>query len=149
MANVIEVGSEITMHMKLMLKDKSIAQNTKDDNKPIKMLVGNGYFTENFEKHLLGLKMGEKNVFMVDAKDAFGTVNPANVHVMPRSQFPKDAHLEPGIIFMFAQPNGVEVPGVIRKIQEDQVTIDFNHPLCGQDLVVEVDILAIQTPVKH
>lgn len=145
----VQAGSAVEMHVKIMLKDKTIAQDTKDDEMPVQVEIGNGHFTENFERHLLGLKVGEKNTFMVEPDDAFGNPNPASIHLVSRDQFPKDQNVEPGVIYMFNQPNGQEVPGVVRAVQEDQIRVDFNHPLCGQDLIFEVEILKIDNPVKH
>lgn len=145
----IEIGSEVMMHVKIMLKDKSIAQDTKEENAPVNVLIGEGAFTENFEKHLLGLKVGEKNTFIVPPEDSFGESNPRNIQKMMRSQFPKTETLEPGLIFMFTQKNGQEIPGIVKNIEDNQVVIDFNHPLAGQDLIFEVVIIDIETPIKH
>ncbi|MAZ77125.1 MAG: peptidylprolyl isomerase [Legionellaceae bacterium] len=149
MTEHVQAGSAVEMHVKIMLKDKSVAQDTKDDDMPVKVEVGAGHFTETFEKHLLGLKVGDKNTFMVEPEDAFGEPNPDNIHFLPRDQFPKDENVEQGVIYLFAQPNGQELPGVVRAVQEDQIKVDFNHPLCGQDLIFEVEILKIDSPVKH
>lgn len=145
----VQSGSEVTMHVKIMLKDKTIAQDSRQEDQPVTVQIGEGHFTDNFERHLLGLKAGEKNVFMVPTEDSFGERDLANIHLVPRSQFPKSEPLEPGIIFMFTQPNGAELPGVILEALEDQVKIDFNHPLSGQELIFEVEILGIETPLKH
>jgi FKBP-type peptidyl-prolyl cis-trans isomerase SlpA len=149
MTEQVQAGSSVDMHVKIMLKDKSIAQDTKDDDMPVKVEIGAGHFTENFEKHLLGLKVGEKNTFMAEPDDAFGEPNPDNIKLLPREQFSKEENVEPGVIYMFGQPNGQEIPGVVRAVQEDKVSVDFNHPLCGQDLIFEVEILKIDSPVKH
>ncbi|MEM9242725.1 MAG: FKBP-type peptidyl-prolyl cis-trans isomerase [Pseudomonadota bacterium] len=145
----VEVGSRLKMHVKIMLKDKSIAQDTKNDNIPIEMMVGDGSFSKGFEKHLLGLSVGEKNVFMLPPEESFGQPNEANIHYIERDKFSKKNNVEIGSIFMFTQPNGQELPGIVREIQEDRVKVDFNHPLCGQDLIFEVEILDIESPVKH
>lgn len=145
----VVIGSTVTMHMKIMLKDKSIAQNTKDDGQPISAMVGEGAFSENFEKHLLGLKVGEKTAFMVMAADGFGEINAANIQTLPRQQFPQDADLDLGVIFMFAQSNGLEIPGIVRDISAEQVTVDFNHPLSGHDLIFEVEVLDIEISSRH
>ncbi|MCP3680578.1 MAG: peptidylprolyl isomerase [Gammaproteobacteria bacterium] len=135
--------------MKIMLKDKSVAEDTREADAPVKMIMGAGHFTENFERHLLGLKVGDKNTFMVEPEDGFGERNPDNVHTVSRDRFPKEVSLTQGLIFLFARPDGQEIPGMVKSILEDKVIVDFNHPLSGEELIFEIEVLEIETPVKH
>jgi len=48
-----------------------------------------------------------------------------------------------GSIIAFTQPDGTELPGLVREVAGDSVTIDFNHPLAGQKVTFEVDILEV------
>jgi FKBP-type peptidyl-prolyl cis-trans isomerase SlpA len=59
---------------------------------------------------------------------------------MPLNKFPKGIEVEQGAIISFTQPNGSEMPGVIREISSTEATVDFNHPLSGKILMIEVDI---------
>ncbi len=141
---VIGANSEVLMHFDLKLEDGSAADSTRVNNKPAKLVMGDGSLTPNFEACLLGLREGEKKSFTLQANDAFGMPNPDNIHHMDRSRFSADMALEVGTIVGFSQPDGSEIPGIVRALAGDSVTIDFNHPLAGQTVIFDVEILKVQ-----
>lgn len=143
MSKTITTASTVTLHFMIKLEDGSIAENTRIYKKPARFTMGDGSLSENFEALLIGLAEGEKKQFVLAPEDAFGLPDPKNVHVLPRAQFAKDLVLEVGLIMAFQQPNGVELPGIIRGFDAEQVTVDFNHPLCGRALTFDVEILAV------
>jgi len=144
MTKVITNDSTVTMHFAIKLADGSTAENTRLYKKPAHFKIGDGSLTDTFEALLIGLKVGDKKQFTIEPEAGFGMPSPQNIHVLSRSQFPEDIKLEEGLIIAFQQPNNVELPGIIRKFDEQQVTVDFNHPLCGQTLTFDVEILEIE-----
>ena len=70
---------------------------------------------------------------------------------MQRADFPPDMELQRGVIISFALPDGEEYPGMITEVGEQQVTVDFNHPLAGHEITFDVEILEVsggdETPV--
>ncbi|WP_371195811.1 FKBP-type peptidyl-prolyl cis-trans isomerase [Glaciecola sp. SC05] len=143
-ANQIGENSEVILHFDLKLSDGSAVDSTRVNNKPAKMVVGDGSLTPNFEKCLLGLKVGDKKAFSINADDAFGMPNPDNIYHVDRTKFTADTELKEGMIMGFSQPDGSELPGVIRSIAGHSVTVDFNHPLAGQDIIFDVEILKVK-----
>ena len=91
---------------------------------------------------MLGLAAGDNKSFE-QAEDAFGQPNPDNIYYVDRSKFGADTPAEVGNIIAFTQPDGTELPGLVREVQGESVTIDFNHPLAGQRLTFEVEILEV------
>jgi len=136
--------SAVTLHFTIKLKDGSVADSTHSMGKPAKLVMGDGSLSENFEQYLLGLGVGEQKVIELQAKDAFGAPNPDNVHHMDRAKFVGDAEVEVGTVMAFSGAGGAEIPGVITEIAGDSVTVDFNHPLAGQDVTFEVEILSVE-----
>ncbi|PKF61223.1 peptidylprolyl isomerase [Psychromonas sp. psych-6C06] len=139
----ITADSEVMMHFSIRLADGSAVDSSKVDNKPAKFVMGDGSLTPNFERCLLGLTEGQSETFTLAPEDAFGLPNPDNVHHLELSKFSADVPAEVGTIITFAQPDGSELPGVIREVIADSVTVDFNHPLAGQILTFEVDVLEV------
>ncbi|MGF1741170.1 FKBP-type peptidyl-prolyl cis-trans isomerase [Vibrio profundum] len=135
--------SAVTLHFTIKMKDGAIADSTHNMGKPAKLVMGDGSLSENFEKHLFGMAEGDSKAIELAAQDAFGMPNPDNVHHMDRTKFVGDAEVEVGTIMAFSGPDGMEIPGVITEIAGDSVTVDFNHPLTGQDVCFEVDILSV------
>lgn len=140
----INASSEVILHFDLKLKDGSAVDSTRVHNKPAKMVMGDGSLTANFEACLLGLSKGQRKSFEINANDAFGAPNPDNIYHLDRTKFDADEKLEEGMIMSFAQPNGSELPGIIRSVAGQSVTVDFNHPLAGQDIIFDVEIIDVR-----
>lgn len=85
-----------------------------------------------------------KKAIELKAQDAFGMPNPDHIHHMDRTKFVGEAEVEVGTIMAFSGPDGMEIPGIITEIAGDSVTVDFNHPLAGQDVTFEVEILSVE-----
>src|SRR5690554_1519218 len=124
---VIGPGSKVVMHFSLKLDDGSAADSTKVHGKPARLVIGDGSLTPNFENCLRGLKAGDKEEFTLEPEDAFGEPNPQNLYQVERTRFSAETPAEEGAIIAFTQPDGREVPGMIREVTNDTVTVDFNH----------------------
>lgn len=135
--------STVILHINMKLTDDSVADSTRVNHKPAKLVLGSGDVTPAFEYQLIGLKTGDKKNFTLPPQDAFGYPNPANFHKMPRSRFDAKIKMEAGNIIEFEQLNGQPLLGIIREFNDDDVTLDFNHPLCGQTVVFEVEIIEV------
>lgn len=144
MAHLVEKNSTLVVHITMKLADGSAADSTKVNNKPAKIIMGDESISPAFEAQLLGLSAGESKEFTLVAIDAFGNVNPDNIHYMDINKFTDEAPAKVGNIITFTQPGNIELPGVIREVSGSSVTIDFNHPLAGQDVTFVIDIIEIQ-----
>ncbi|KLV07615.1 MULTISPECIES: FKBP-type peptidyl-prolyl cis-trans isomerase [Photobacterium] len=142
--SVITENSEVLMHFAIKLEDGSVADSTQAMGKPAKFRMGDGSLTENFERCLLGLTQGEKSSFELEPEDAFGMPNPDNIHHIDRTRFGAEAPAEVGNIIAFAGPDGQDIPGIITDVTGDSVTVDFNHPLAGQRVTFDVEVVAIE-----
>ncbi|CDT55866.1 FKBP-type peptidyl-prolyl cis-trans isomerase [Vibrio coralliirubri] len=139
----IKNDSAVTLHFTIKMKDGSVADSTENMDKPAKFVMGDGSLSENFEACLLGLEAGTEKSIELKAEDAFGMPNPDHIHYMDRAKFVGDSEVEVGTIMAFSGPDGMEIPGIITEIAGDSVTVDFNHPLAGQDVTFDVNILAV------
>ncbi|GAK19076.1 LOW QUALITY PROTEIN: FKBP-type peptidyl-prolyl cis-trans isomerase SlpA [Vibrio sp. JCM 19053] len=136
--------SVVTLHFTIKMKDGSVADSTHNMGKPAKFVMGDGSLSENFEQCLIGLETGAQKAIELKAEDAFGMPNPDHIHYMDRTKFVGDAEVEVGTIMAFSGLDGMEIPGIITEIAGDSVTVDFNHPLAGQDVTFEVEILSVE-----
>lgn len=143
LVSTIQKDSAVTLHFTIKLNDGSVADSTHNMGKPAKLIIGDGSLSDNFEQCLLGLASGENKSIELKAQDAFGMPNPDNVHYMDRAKFVGDSEVEVGTVMAFSGPDGAEIPGIITDIAGDSVTVDFNHPLAGQDVTFDVEILSV------
>jgi FKBP-type peptidyl-prolyl cis-trans isomerase SlpA len=141
-ALTIGPGAEVTMYFTLSLQDGTVADATEDE--PLRFTMGDGTLIEGLELALYGLKVGEKQRVNIDPVHAFGFPDKSNIHSMPRAEFSPELPLESGTIIGFSTPSGEEVPGTIVEVGEDEVVVDFNHPLAGHEITFEVEIVDIK-----
>lgn len=148
--STINERSRVTLHFSLAMMDGLVIDSTFDKPAPA-FTMGDGSLLPGFERCLLGLSAGDEKSFVLAPADAFGEVNADSIHHMPIQQFSKllqeqDA-LSEGLVVSFDGAGKQPMPGVIRKIEGNTVTVDFNHPLAGQTLRFSVRILAVNEPI--
>ncbi len=140
---MIGASSTVIFHFDIKLADGSAAESTRVHNKPAKSQMGDGSLSPAFEAQLMGLTAGDSKTFTLEPQDAFGMPNPDNIYYVDRSRFSLEAPAQVGMIIGFAMPDGSELPGLVRDVVGDSVTIDFNHPLAGQTLTFNVEIVQV------
>lgn len=143
---IISEGTRIKMHFALKLENGETV-DSNFDKAPVTFDFGDGNLPEGFQNALLGLAPGEHACLTIAPERGFGMHNPANIQVMKKTQF-NNHELELGMVHLFQEPGG-EVPGVIVAIEDDRVSVDFNHPLSGQTLLFEVNILTVERIAGH
>jgi len=138
----VHKDSEVTLNYEIRLPDDRVVDSTFEDE-PFTVKLGSGAFEPRLEEALVGLPLGEYTRILLTPQFAFGQPDPNNVHTMPRGRFPEEMSLEPQLVIEFDLPNGESVPGTVTAVTEDAVTVDFNHPLAGQNIQFIVQILAV------
>jgi FKBP-type peptidyl-prolyl cis-trans isomerase SlpA len=134
--------SVVTLHYSLSLYEGEEVDSSRG-GEPVTIRIGAGDWAGFLEQSLLGLTLGEKRHFEINAQDTAQLRQDSDVQRLRRTDFPPDLILEPGRVFAFSLPDGQEVAGQVLSIEGEEVAIDFSHPLAGRDLVLDVEILAI------
>ncbi len=132
----------VTMHLSLALEDGTVVESTLADE-PLTFTLGDGTLVEGLELGLYGLKAGDTQHLVLRPEQAFGLHDPEKQHYLPRSDFAADQLLEPGVIIGFDLPSGEELSGTVLSVVEEQVKLDFNHPLAGRKVVYDVEIIKV------
>ena len=97
----------------------------------------------------MGMQPGQRHVFTILPEDAFGQPNDNNVQTVARDHFDDDVALEIGLVFSFADAAGGELPGLIVAFDEEEVTVDFNHPLAGRTILFDVHVHRVEPAELH
>ncbi len=111
---------------------------------PIEYLHGAGQILPALERALEGLGEGEQAAFSIPPEDAYGERKEDNVVSLPRTLFPTDVRLEPGLCLYARASGGQNYPITVRDVKADMVTVDLNHPLAGERLFFEVKICGVR-----
>ena len=141
----ITIGSRVTMHFSLKLSDGMLVESSTNEQ-PLSFVVGDGTLDRGLELALIGLREGDCQVLTLMPGQAFGTRDETAVQRVEKSRFPADMRLEPGQIVGFSGPDGEEIAGAILEVQDQQVKVDFNHPLAGREIVFETRIIEVTNP---
>lgn len=141
----IGMGSGVTMHFSLRLADGMLVESSFDDE-PISFVLGDGTLDRGLELALLGLVAGDRQTLSLMPGQAYGMRDEALLQRVRKSLFPEDMLLEPGQIVGFSGEDGEDMAGAIIEIGDDDVQVDFNHPLAGREIEFEVHILAVENP---
>jgi FKBP-type peptidyl-prolyl cis-trans isomerase SlpA len=139
----ITPGSEVTLHLSLATTDGFEALSTFGEE-PETLVMGDGTLSEGLELALYGLKPGDAQTLTLTAEQAFGQWDKTNIHRLPRHDFNAEEELEPGQIIGFSAAEGEELAGTILEVDQHNVTVDFNHPLAGREVVFRVEILHVR-----
>ena len=130
-----------TIHYKLSHANGALVDEAWDE--PLVFEVGDGQLDPCLEKCVLDAKLGELQTFLLSASEAFGERYDEAFQMMARDDFPSDFNFELDAAVEFQTPAGDAYVGCIDQIEEDQVRINFNHPLAGADVSFQVKILDI------
>lgn len=147
--SAISDGSVVKVQYKGTLADGTVFDST-DEKEPLSFLVGANQVIPEFEKQVTSLKPGQSKSFKVKAKEAYGEPDPNKIITLPKDGKFNDIDLKEGTV-IFANnkaPNGqvVQTPMRVVKIEGNDITLDYNHPLAGKDLTFEVTLVDVKEP---
>jgi len=110
---------------------------------PMELLLGEGNFFPQVEIALVGLEVGETFNVVIKSEDAFGEYDEEKVFLVERDQFPEDIKPEPGQNLELIDEDEDAMVVLVLDVDETGVTLDANHPLAGEDLTFDVELLEI------
>lgn len=114
-----------------------------EESGPMELTIGAGEFFTQIEEALVGMSVGEKKSVVIPAKDAFGEYDTDKVFNAPRTEMPEDLKPEVGDELTLANDDDEEIDVTVVEVNEDSVTFDSNHPLAGEDLTFEIELVEI------
>ena len=144
----VSEGTRVYLNFSVSLEDGSEV-DTNFGGDPVDFVIGDGSLLPGFERLIFGMAGGERQMFTVSPENAFGQPNDNNLQYLPRDQFDDDVELEIGLVFSFADAAGGELPGMIISFDEEEVTVDFNHPLAGRTILFDVLVHRVEPAELH
>lgn len=142
----IENGKVVSFHYTLTNAQGDVLDQSTDH--PLPYLHGAGGIIPGLEKELAGKNVGDKLKVNVPADEAYGQYHDELVNEVPREAFQGVDVIEPGMQFQANTPEGVQVI-TVKAVEGDTVTVDANHPLAGQDLTFDVEIVDVRDATEE
>jgi peptidylprolyl isomerase len=144
----VEPGLFVSVHYKGTLQNGEVF-DTSEGRHPLEAEMGVGQIISGFEKALMGMSLNEKKVFTLDPEDAYGQKDESLTHSFPRADVPAEINPEVGQTVALATQEGQQVPALITEVDDEKVVVDLNHPLAGETLTFDIEVVGISaTPTQ-
>jgi len=117
--------------------------DSSEGREPLEFTVGGGQVIKGFDQGVMGMQVGDKRTVEIEVVDAYGEKNQDMVIEFPKTQFPADMKPEPGMQLMMNNGEGQSFPVLVKEVKEETVLLDANHPLAGEDLVFDIELVEI------
>lgn len=144
----IGANKVVTVNYKLSDDQGNLIQTTKE-NEPFVYLSGNNQILPKLEEAIDNMLIGGKKNIELESSDAYGNYDEKAIQQVKKNAFPEGANLEPGMEYMAHSPEGQPVPFVIKEVKDDDITIDFNHPLAGKNLNFDVELVDVRDATEE
>lgn len=117
--------------------------DSSEGREPLEFQLGSGQIISGLDREVEGMKVGDRQTVTIPAEEAYGPHDAAKVQQIPRSALPPELEPQAGMQLQAQTPQGGQVALVITAIDEQEITVDANHPLAGRDLVFDIEIVEI------
>lgn len=139
-----QAGNTVLVHYKGTLTD-GLLFDSSEGRDPLSFQLGGGMVIKGFDDGVTGMSIGDKKTIHIPNEEAYGPINEEMVVKFPRTQIPAEIPLEiGGTLNMHQDGNGQVMQVIVREVTEEYVLLDANHPLAGQDLIFELELVDIQ-----
>jgi FKBP-type peptidyl-prolyl cis-trans isomerase 2 len=142
MMNQVKKGDKVRVHYHGRLNNGQTFDKS-EGREPLEFEVGSGMVIMGFDEGVKGMVVGDKKTINIPFDQAYGPRNPDMVIEMPKDRFPKDMELEVGMPLGMSDGQGQQFEVTITEIKDDSVILDANHPLAGQDLIFDLELVEI------
>lgn len=135
-------GDTVKVHYKGTLNDGTVFDESKEHG-VLEFQIGDEKVVPGFEEAIIGMSAGEKKTATVKAEKAYGIRNEKLIKTVDKKQVPENLELKVGQQIEVRQTHGGNFPVTVIDITESEVTLDANHPLAGEDLTFEIELVEI------
>ena len=138
----VKSGDKVKVHYHGRLQNGNTFDKS-EGREPLEFEVGSGMVIRGFDEGVTGMQVGEKKTIQIPFKDAYGPKNPEMIIDMPKEQFPKDMEIEIGMPLVMTNGQGQQFEVLVTQIKEKFIVLDANHPLAGEDLIFDLELVEI------
>jgi len=144
----VENDMFVSVHYKGTLQNGEEFDTSKGRH-PLEVQMGAGQLIPGLEKALMGMSLNEKKVLTIEPEEAYGHVDKSLTQSFARADVPSEMNPEVGKIVALTSPEGQQVPAQIIEVDDEKVVLDLNHPLAGETLTFDIEVVGISsTPTQ-
>ncbi len=135
----IKEGDTVAVHYTGKLPDGQVF-DTSEGRDPLEFTVGAGQLIAGFDKAVRGKEVGEKTTVEIPPEEGYGQADPERIQTIPREMLDADG-LEEGQVLGLQTPDGQALQATVQAVNEETVTLDFNHFLAGKTLTFDIEVV--------
>ena len=137
-----KAGDTVKIHYTGTLADGS-KFDSSEGRDPLEFTLGSGQVIPGFDKAVTGMTVGEAQTVEIPSEDAYGPHDPNGRQSFPRDKVPDGTPLDIGTRLQLSGPEGQPIMVTVAEVTDEHVVLDANHPLAGQDLTFEIELVEI------
>jgi len=139
----VNKGDKVSVHYTGKLNDGSIFDSSLNRNEPLVFVVGEASVIKGFDDALILMAPGEKKTVIIKPEEGYGEYQDDLIIEFPLNEFPENFSPELGMELQLNDEEGNIFTVTVVEILEDAAILDANHPLAGQDLIFEIELISI------
>jgi FKBP-type peptidyl-prolyl cis-trans isomerase SlyD len=147
--SIDSVQKDVVVSMEYTLQVDGEEIDSSKGQDPLQFLVGYGNIISGLEHEMMGMKVGDSKDVVIQPADAYGEYDDEAFINVPRGEFPKDMPVEEGLELSVRDDQGQSRYARIDAIDGDTVTLNFNHPLAGDELHFNVKVVELRAPTQE
>jgi FKBP-type peptidyl-prolyl cis-trans isomerase 2 len=117
--------------------------DSSEGRDPLEFEVGAGMVIKGFDDGVTGMVVGDKKTVNIPVDEAYGPRNDEMLVEFPKDRLPADMQIEEGMPLMMSNETGQQFQVVVVEVKDEAVVLDANHPLAGQDLIFDIELVEI------
>jgi len=138
----VKKGDTVKVHYRGKMTNGEIF-DTSEGRDPLEFKVGAGMVIPGFDNGVLDMKQGDKKTIEIPVEKAYGPRDESLVIEFPNENLPPDLKPEEGMQLQLSNQDGEAYPVVVKSVGDKSILLDANHPLAGEDLVFDVELIEI------
>jgi peptidylprolyl isomerase len=135
-------GQTVRIHYNARLESGTVL-DTSAQRDPMKFELGGGQVIPGIDNAVQGMTVGESKTVTIQADEAYGQHNEQLVVSVPHSELPEDLQPSIGMRLKSQAPDGQITELIVTEVTDDSITVDANHPLAGQVLQFDIELIEI------
>ena len=143
------VQKDVVVSMEYTLQVDGEEIDSSKGQAPLQFLVGYGNIISGLEREMMGMKVGDSKDVVIQPGDAYGEFDDQAFMNVPRGEFPNDMPLQEGLELSVRDDSGQSRYARVDAIEGDDVTLNFNHPLAGDELHFNVKVVGLREPTAE
>lgn len=140
----VKENDTVKVHYTGKLKEGGQVFDSSKDREPLEFTLGQGMLIPGFENAVIDMKVNDKKTVDIPMTEAYGEVQKELFHKVEKQQLPEEVKPEVGLGLVSKDAQGNEHQFRIAEVNEDHIIVDGNHPLAGQELIFDLELVEIK-----